>query len=86
MAGMCVVEGLRALDVERVALNAVYYWPDWHDGIAHFLRKAGFDLVYVGNLVGQGFYETQAPRRCTTPVDGTINRQLRELPGARISQ
>ncbi len=59
MAGMCVVEGLRELGIEKVALNAVYYWPDWRDGIARFLREAGFDLVYVGNFVDQGFYASQ---------------------------
>lgn len=59
MAGMCLVEGLRALGAERIALNSVYYWPDWRDGIARFLRQAGFDLVYVGNFVDQGFYQTQ---------------------------
>ena len=59
MAGMCLVEGLRELNAEKIALNSVYYWPDWRDGIARFLRDAGFDLVYVGNFVDQGFYETQ---------------------------
>ena len=59
MAGMCLVEGLRELNVEKVALNSVYYWPDWRDGIARFLRTAGFDLVYVGNFVDQGFYPSQ---------------------------
>ena len=59
MAGLCLVEALRALNVEKIALNAVYYWPDWRDGIARFLRQAGFDLVYVGNFVDQGFYRTQ---------------------------
>lgn len=59
MAGYCLVEGLRALGIEKVALNSVYYWPDWRDGIARFLRQAGFDLVYVGNMVDLGFYETQ---------------------------
>lgn len=59
MAGYCLVEGLRELGVERVALNSAYYWPDWRDGIARFLREAGFDLVYVGNFVDQGFYATQ---------------------------
>jgi hypothetical protein len=34
MAGMCLVEGLRALNVEKIALNSVYYWLDWRDGIA----------------------------------------------------
>lgn len=59
MAGYCLVEGLRALDVEKVALNSVYYWPDWRDGIARFLRQAGFDLIYAGNFVDLGFYPTQ---------------------------
>ena len=59
MAGYCLVEGLRALDVEKIALNSVYYWPDWRDGVAHFLRQAGFDLLYSGNFVDLGFYETQ---------------------------
>lgn len=59
MAGYCLVEALRDLGVEKVALNSVYYWPDWRDGIARFLREAGFDLLYVGNFVDLGFYDTQ---------------------------
>jgi maleate cis-trans isomerase len=59
MAGMCLVEGLRELNVEKIALNSVYYWPDWRDGLARFLKDAGFDLVYAGNFVDQGFYNTQ---------------------------
>ncbi len=59
MAGYCLVEGLRELGAEKIALNSVYYWPDWRDGIARFLRDAGFDIVYVGNFVDQGFYPTQ---------------------------
>lgn len=59
MAGYCLVEALRARNIEKIALNSVYYWPDWRDGIARFLREAGFDLVYVGNFVDQGFYPSQ---------------------------
>lgn len=59
MAGYCLVEALRDMNIEKIALNSVYYWPDWRDGIARFLREAGFDLVYAGNFVDQGFYETQ---------------------------
>ena len=59
MAGYCLVEALRAMNVEKIALNSVYYWPDWRDGIARFLRDAGFDLVYAGNFVDLGFYATQ---------------------------
>ena len=59
MAGYCLVEGLREIGAEKIALNSVYYWPDWRDGIARFLKEAGFDLLYCGNLVDLGFYETQ---------------------------
>ncbi len=59
MAGMCLVEGLRAINAEKIALNSVYYWPDWRDGITRFLKQAGFDVLYSGNYVDQGFYQTQ---------------------------
>ncbi|MEO0367874.1 MAG: hypothetical protein AAF197_03705 [Pseudomonadota bacterium] len=59
MAGYCLVEALQELNIEKIALNSVYYWPDWRDGIARFLRDAGFDLVYAGNFVDQGFYDSQ---------------------------
>jgi maleate cis-trans isomerase len=59
MAGMCLVEALQEINAEKIALNSVYYWPDWRDGIARFLREAGFEVAYVGNFVDQGFYQTQ---------------------------
>ena len=59
MAGMCLVEALHEINAEKIALNSVYYWPDWRDGITRFLREAGFDVSYVGNFVDQGFYKTQ---------------------------
>ncbi|MEM9370817.1 MAG: hypothetical protein AAGA26_06640 [Pseudomonadota bacterium] len=59
MAGLCLLEAARAMNAEKVALNSVYYWPDWRDGIARFLREGGLDLVYVGNFVDQGFFATQ---------------------------
>lgn len=59
MAGLTLVEACEAMGYERVALNSVYYWPDWRDGIARFLSNAGLDLVWFGNFVDQGFYPTQ---------------------------
>jgi len=59
MAGYCLVEGLRELGAEKIALNSVYYWPDWRDGITRFLKDAGFDMVWYGNFVDQGFFDTQ---------------------------
>ncbi len=73
MAGYCVVEALRAIGAERIALNAVYYWPDWRDGYARFLRGAGFDLGYIGNFVDQGFFATQEEvNECIWIFDGLL--------------
>ena len=73
MAGMCLAEGLRELNAERIAVNAVYFWPDWRDGIVRFLKQAGFDVVYFGNFVDQGFYETQEEvNECTWIFPGDL--------------
>ncbi len=76
MAGMCLVEGLRELNAERIAVNAVYFWPDWRDGIVRFLKQAGFDVVYFGNFVDQGFYDTQDEvNECTWIFPGGLAAQ-----------
>ncbi len=73
MAGYCVVEALRHMGAERIALNSVYYWPDWRDGYARFLSQAGFELAYVGNFVDQGFFETQQEvNDCVWVFDGSL--------------
>ncbi len=88
MAGWCVVEALRELGAEKVALNAVYYWPDWRDGIARFLREAGFDLVYVGNFVDQGFFAAQDEVNACTWIfpdelaEASMLRVAEQAPGA----
>lgn len=59
MAGYAMVEALRAMNVEKVALNGAYHWPDWWQGTAGFLREAGFDVQWAGNFVDQGWFPTQ---------------------------
>ena len=59
MAGFAMVEALRAMNVEKVALNAAYHWPDWWNGTAGFLREAGFDVLWAGNFVDQGWFPDQ---------------------------
>ena len=59
MAGYAMVEALRALNVEKVALNGVYHWPAWWQGTAGFLKEAGFDVVWAGNFVDQGLIASQ---------------------------
>jgi hypothetical protein len=47
------------MNVEKVALNGAYHWPDWWQGTAGFLREAGFDVQWAGNFVDQGWFPTQ---------------------------
>lgn len=59
MSGYAMVEALREINAEKIALNGVYHWPDWWQGAKRFLADAGFDVVYAGNFVSQGFIPTQ---------------------------
>ncbi len=59
MAGYAMVEALRALNVEKIALNAAYHWPSWWQGTVVFLREAGFDVLWAGNFVDQGWFANQ---------------------------
>ena len=59
MAGYAMVEALRALNVEKVALNAAYHWPEWWKGTVGFLREAGFDVLWAGNFADQGWFPDQ---------------------------
>ena len=59
MAGYTMVEALRELNIEKVALNAVYHWPSWWQGTVDFLTEAGFDVLWAGNFVDQGFIDNQ---------------------------
>ena len=59
MAGYAMVEALRAMNVERIALNAAYHWPDWWQGTVGFLKEAGFNVLWAGNFVDQGWFKTQ---------------------------
>jgi maleate cis-trans isomerase len=59
MAGYAMVEALREMNVEKVALNAAYHWPDWWQGTVDFLGEAGFDVIWAGNFCDQGWFESQ---------------------------
>ncbi|WP_170562427.1 hypothetical protein [Ruegeria atlantica] len=59
MAGYAMVEALREMNVEKVALNAAYHWPEWWQGTAGFLKEAGFDVLYAGNFHDQGWFDNQ---------------------------
>ncbi len=59
MAGYAMVEALRAMNVEKVALNAAYHWPEWWKGTVGFLKEAGFDVLWAGNFHDQGWFDSQ---------------------------
>ena len=60
MAGYAMVEALRAMNIEKLALNAVYHRPDWWLGTVAFWKEAGFDVLWAGNFVDQGWFASQA--------------------------
>ena len=73
MAGYAMVEALRDQNIEKVALNGVYHWPDWWQGTVQFLKEAGFDVVWAGNFVDQGWFKTQEEvNDCVWCFDGDL--------------
>ena len=59
MAGYAMVEALREMNIEKVALNAAYHWPAWWQGTVGFLQEAGFDVLWAGNFHDQGWFPSQ---------------------------
>lgn len=87
MAGYAMVEALRAMNVEKVALNAVYHWPDWWKGTVGFLKEAGFDVVWAGNFVDQGWFQSQEDANaCRWIFDGDLARKSFEYVAEKAPQ
>ena len=73
MAGYAMIEALRAMNVDKVALNAAYHWPEWWRGTVWFLRDAGIDVLWAGNFQDQGWFENQdAINECRWVFDGDL--------------
>ena len=73
MAGYAMLEALWDRNVEKVALNACYHDHSWYQGTVAFLREAGFDVVWAGNFVDQGWFETQDQvNRCVWCFDESL--------------
>ena len=41
MAGLTLVQACQALGYEKIALNSVYFWPDWRDGVVRSCGRPG---------------------------------------------
>ena len=84
MAGYAMVEALRAMNVEKVALNAAYHRPSWWQGTVAFWREAGFDVIWAGNFVDQGWFATQEEvDACIWCFDGDLARRSFEYVADR---
>ena len=60
MTGLAIVDGLRTLGINKVAVNCTYYESDWRDGFSAFLRLCGFNTIHVSTLTDQGLIEPAA--------------------------
>lgn len=54
MAGQCLVDGLRAIDAERITVANGYCRPDWSAGVNGYLEAAGFEILWAIDLIDQG--------------------------------
>jgi len=87
MAGYAMVEALRDMNVEKVALNAVYHWREWWQGTVGFLEEAGFDVVYAGNFADQGWFDSQqAVNDCRWVFEADLVDKSFEYVAARAPQ
>ncbi|MEM8775962.1 MAG: hypothetical protein AAGF53_13070 [Pseudomonadota bacterium] len=59
MAGLSLVEALRSIGANSIAVNGGYFWPDWREGTTRFLADGSFDILYSGNFVDHGLMSTQ---------------------------
>ena len=62
MAGHCLVEGLRELGAKTVTVVNGYYRDDWSRGINGYLEAAGFEILWAGDLIDQGFVADHAEK------------------------
>lgn len=58
MAGQCIVDALRHIGAQRIAVTNSYYRDDWRDGINRYLAEAGFEIAASGSIMDQGIVES----------------------------
>ena len=54
MTSLAMVDALRELGVNKIAVNCTYYDNVWRDGFSYFMNLCGFDVVHVSSLSDQG--------------------------------
>ncbi|MFY2823788.1 hypothetical protein [Ruegeria sp. MALMAid1280] len=87
MAGYAMIEALREMNVEKVALNAAYHWPEWWQGTVGYLQEAGFDVHYAGNFHDQGWFASQEDiNACRWVFDGDLAVKSFEFVAEQVPQ
>lgn len=54
-----IVDALRHLGADRIVLTTGYYRPAWTAASIAFLESAGFEILWVGDLIEQGIVPDQ---------------------------
>jgi len=88
MMGLSALDALQELGAEKVAVNTVYYHPDWSTGMIRFLRQGGINVPRFGNFADLGAYPSQAALDAEnfivpeTVIFDTMQRLAEEVPDA----
>jgi maleate isomerase len=60
MTGLAIVDGLRAIGANKVAVTCTYYEPEWRDAFRAFLRMCGFEVLHASTLAEQALADSSA--------------------------
>jgi maleate cis-trans isomerase len=63
MAGLAILDGLRALGAEKLAISTPYYTQEWKDAWSAIVASGGFDIQAMKSMDEQGL----------VPTDGNID-------------
>ena len=87
MSGIAIIDALRMLGAERVALACTYYTEDWTAQWARFVHASGVDVVRAENLTQQGLTAAHDPAdpNFWTPTIDQIRVSVRRIAKAAPS-
>ena len=63
MAGLAILDGLRALGTEKLAISTPYYTKEWKEAWSAIVTSGGFDILTMQSMDEQGL----------VPADGNID-------------
>ena len=57
-----IVDALNAVGAKRISLTTGYYRPEWTKSSVVFLESAGFEILWVGDLIDQSILSNQSEK------------------------